>query len=234
MRSALVRDAAVVRRSGGGQALRLHCPLRAWNNLGSGDGGFRIDVSVVSRQLNAEANFRMARHTDPIPAPNGGLQRSAARHNQGEEAQMPSFEFVAVLAATLFTGAALYINFAEHPARMECGTVVAATVFGPSYRRAAVMQVILALLASAAGISAWLTGAPASWLAGAVLIFAVVPFTLLAIRPTNNQLLDPAADRASDRVRRLLQRWGRLHAVRSLLALASSTVFVASVVWSST
>ena len=137
---------------------------------------------------------------------------------------MPSFEFVAVLAATLFTGAALYINFAEHPARMECETVVAATVFGPSYRRAAVMQVILALLATAAGISAWLTGAPASWLVGAALIFAVVPFTFLAIRPTNNQLLDPTADRASDRLRRLLQRWGMLHAVRSLLALASSTV----------
>jgi len=53
---------------------------------------------------------------------------------------MPVFQFIAVLAATLFTGAAIYINVAEHPARMECGTVVAATVFGPSYRRAAVCK----------------------------------------------------------------------------------------------
>ena len=35
----------------------------------------------------------------------------------------------------------------------------AATVFGPSYRRAAVMQIILALAATIAGISAWFLGA---------------------------------------------------------------------------
>jgi Domain of unknown function (DUF1772) len=33
------------------------------------------------------------------------------------------------------------------------------------------------------------------WLVGALLIFAVAPFTIFAIRPTNNQLLDPALDR---------------------------------------
>ena len=68
---------------------------------------------------------------------------------------MLAFQFVAVLAALLFSGAAIYINLAEHPARMECGTQLAATVFGPSYRRAAVMQIILALAATIAGISAW-------------------------------------------------------------------------------
>jgi Domain of unknown function (DUF1772) len=158
---------------------------------------------------------------------------------------MPSFEFVAVLAATLFTGAALYINFAENPARMECRTVVAATRLRPElppgggnagYTRFAGHRCWHQCLVYWRCLSLYCKepSCSASWLAGAVLIFAVVPFTLLAIRSTNNQLLDPAADRASDRVRRLLQRWGRLHAVRSLLALASSTVFVASVVWSST
>ena len=65
---------------------------------------------------------------------------------------MPAFQFVAILAATLFSGAAIYINLAEHPARMECGTEFAVTVFGPSYRRAAVLQVILALTATIAGL----------------------------------------------------------------------------------
>jgi hypothetical protein len=62
------------------------------------------------------------------------------------------FQFVATLATTLFSGAAVYINLVEHPARMACGTELAATVFGPSYRRAAVMQVGLALAATIAGI----------------------------------------------------------------------------------
>jgi hypothetical protein len=140
------------------------------------------------------------------------------------------FQFIAVLATTLFAGAAIYINIAEHPARMECGTLLAATVFGPSYRRAAVMQALLALIATVAAVGAWFTGAAAVWLIGAVLIFAVVPFTVLVIGPTNKKLLDPAVDRSSDTVHRLLQRWGRLHAMRSALALASSIVLLASLV----
>jgi len=143
---------------------------------------------------------------------------------------VPAFQFVAVLAATLFTGAAIYINVAEHPARMQCGTALAATVFGPSYRRAAIMQVILAFVGAASGTGAWLTGASGAWLAGALLIFAVVPFTLIVIRPTNNRLLDPSIDRTSETVRGLLVRWGRLHAVRSALALASSMLFLASLI----
>ena len=145
---------------------------------------------------------------------------------------MPIFQFIAVLAATLFAGAALYVNVAEHPARMECGTALASTVFGPSYRRAAVMQVALAIFATVAGIGAWLTGASPTWLVGSLLIFAVLPFTLLVIKPINTQLLDPRIDRTSDAVHDLLQRWARLHGVRTILSLASSILFLAFVVWS--
>jgi hypothetical protein len=139
---------------------------------------------------------------------------------------MPAFQFVAILTATLFSGAAIYINLVEHPARMECGTEFAARVFGPSYRRAAVMQAILAIVATIAGIGAWLMNARVAWLVGALLIFAVVPFTIIAIRPTNNRLLDPALDRGSEAAGWLLQRWGRLHSVRSILALTASVVFL--------
>jgi uncharacterized membrane protein len=139
---------------------------------------------------------------------------------------MPAFQFVAVLTATLFSGAAIYINLIEHPARMECGTELAATVFGPSYRRAAVMQAILAVIATIAGIGAWLMDNRIAWLVGALLIFTVVPFTLIKIAPTNKQLLDPALDRTSEAARRLLQRWGKLHAIRSIVALTASVVFL--------
>lgn len=145
---------------------------------------------------------------------------------------MPMLQFVAILSTTFFTGAAIYINLVEHPARMQCGTGLAATEFGPSYRRAAAMQATLALIAAFAGFGAWLTGAPRAWFSGAVLIFGVVPFTLLAIMPTNKKLLDPALDRSSEETRRLLQQWGRLHAVRSILGFAASSVFLASIVWS--
>src|SRR6266542_6958375 len=138
---------------------------------------------------------------------------------------MLAFQFVAILAATFFSGAAIYINLAEHPARMECGIEVAVTVFGPSYRRAAVMQIILALAATIAGISAWFLGAPRLWFVGTVLIFAVIPFTLIVIMPTNKKLLDPGLDRASEVTNQLLQDWGKLHAVRSNLGIGASVIF---------
>ena len=68
-------------------------------------------------------------------------------------------EFVAVLACGLFTGGAVYCSLVEHPARMECGTELAAAEFPPSYRRASVMQAILAALGLFASLAAWLAGA---------------------------------------------------------------------------
>lgn len=95
------------------------------------------------------------------------------------------------------------------------------------------MQAILAIAATIGGIGAWLTDARVTWLVGALLIFAVVPFTFIAVRPTNNRLLDPPLDRTPEAARRLLQRWGRLHAVRSILAVAASVVFLSLVLSSS-
>jgi uncharacterized membrane protein len=135
-------------------------------------------------------------------------------------------QFIAVLSCTIFSGAAIYINVAEHPARMACGTELAATVFGPSYRRAAAMQVSLALVATGAGLLSWWIEGKALWLIGTMMIFAVIPFTLIAIMPTNRRLLDPRLDRSSEETRRLLQQWGTLHAVRSILSLAASCVFL--------
>jgi uncharacterized membrane protein len=139
---------------------------------------------------------------------------------------LEGFGFVAILSCSLFAGAALYINLAEHPARMECGTALAATVFGPSYKRAAVMQAALAVVASACGTVCWLLTSSALWMLGAVLIFLVIPFTLIVIFPTNKQLLDSGLDRNSARTHELLVRWGRLHAVRTVASLTATAVFL--------
>jgi hypothetical protein len=64
------------------------------------------------------------------------------------------------------------------------------------------------------------------WLGAAALILAVIPFTLLAIRPTNKRLLDPHRDRRSAETLRLLKTWGRLHAVRGALSVAASILFL--------
>ncbi|SRR5713226_2012970 len=130
----------------------------------------------------------------------------------------PIAEFVAVLACGLFAGASVYISLVEHPARMACGVEIAAAEFPPTYRRASIMQATLAAVCLLSSIAAWLAGAT-FWLAFAgVLMGSVIPFTLIVMLPTNKQLLSHALDRRSPLTGQLLARWGRLHAVRSVLS----------------
>src|SRR5512135_2754238 len=119
-------------------------------------------------------------------------------------------KFIAAFSCALFTGAAIYVNLVEHPARMGCDTKTAATVWAPSYKRATVMQAPLAILSFFARVSAWLLDGGIMWFAGAVLIALVVPFTFIAIMPTNHLLLTPGRDLASTETRALLIKWSRL------------------------
>jgi Domain of unknown function (DUF1772) len=80
------------------------------------------------------------------------------------------------------------------------------------------MQVTLAAVCLLSSLAAWLAGAIFWWLVAGVLQVAVIPFTLIAILPINKLLLSPTLDRQSVEAERLLARWGRLHAVRSVLS----------------
>ena len=141
-----------------------------------------------------------------------------------------AFEFIATLSASLFTGASIYINLVEHPARVSCGTALAVTEFAPSYKRATIMQVTLAILSFLSAATAWFMGAGINWLVGGILIVSVIPFTVIVILPTNKQLLDPSLDKNSEYAYQLLNRWGKLHAIRSILSLTSVIIFLYSLI----
>jgi hypothetical protein len=135
-------------------------------------------------------------------------------------------QLVATLSAGLFAGAATYITLVEHPARMQCGTRLAVTEFGPSYKKATAMQAPLAAVGFLGGTAAWLIGAHVLWAAGGILLGAAIPLTLIVIAPTNKQLLDPALDRDSALAQRLLLRWGRLHALRTIMSGVAFVMFL--------
>jgi Domain of unknown function (DUF1772) len=140
-------------------------------------------------------------------------------------------EFMAVVACSLFAGAAIYISLVEHPARMECGVEIAATEFPPSYRRATILQASLAALGLVSSIVAWLAGATIWWVVAGALLGSVIPFTLLVILPTNRQLLSQDLNRRSEQTERLLTRWGKLHAVRSVVSGLALVVYLYLVVF---
>jgi hypothetical protein len=128
------------------------------------------------------------------------------------------------LSAALFAGAALYINVAEHPARMRGNISSALAQWAISYSRARLPQAPLAIVASLASLAAWLFGAGTWWLVAGILTGAVVTFTLLVIRPTNHELLATQRDAVSSETQALLERWGRLHAVRTVLSLKRDNI----------
>jgi uncharacterized membrane protein len=88
------------------------------------------------------------------------------------------------------------------------------------------MQASLAVLGGVAGALAWWTTGDGLWLAGAVVLVANWPYTLLGILPTNRQLLAIAPESADAATRSLLERWGRLHAVRSVLGAIATVLFL--------
>jgi hypothetical protein len=135
-------------------------------------------------------------------------------------------EILATAACGLFAGAALYINLVEQPARMSCGITLAVTEWRPSYKRGTVMQASLAIVGSVSAFSAWWIGKDAMWLIGGLFLFAVVPFTFVAIMPTNEKLESNKLNVPSTEAERLLRRWNGLHAVRSALGLVAFIILL--------
>jgi uncharacterized membrane protein len=135
-------------------------------------------------------------------------------------------ELIATLAAGIFFGAALYINVVEQPARLTCGVSPAVTEWRPSYKRGTLMQAPLAAMGSLAALVSWWLQGNTAWLIGGLLFLLVIPITLIVIFPTNKRLESPELDLGSAEVEHLLRRWGRLHAIRTLLSGAAFVLFV--------
>lgn len=135
-------------------------------------------------------------------------------------------EILATISAGIFAGAAVYISFVAQPARLSCGVQLAVTEWRPSYKRGTLMQAPLALIGSLFALLSWWLDGGLGWLIGGLLLLIIIPFTLVVISPTNKRLESKDLDLRGDEGGVLLRRWGRLHAVRSILSSAAFVVFL--------
>ncbi len=133
---------------------------------------------------------------------------------------------LALATAAAFAGAAIYVNIAEQPARLVLDDHAMLAQWKRSYDSAAVMQASLALLSSVLGVLAFVLSHDWRWLLSALVILAAWPWTLFVIMPVNRELKALPADAVQVASRGLVERWGRLHAVRSACGVIATLVYL--------
>jgi len=133
---------------------------------------------------------------------------------------------LSLVAATLFAGVAIYVNVAEQPARLDLGDAALLTAWKSAYKRAFAMQALLALVGSFLGLLAWSEMKDWLWLFGAIALLANWPYTLFVINPTTKQLKRIRSASAGSESRLMIERWCRLHAVRSALGFVAMLIFL--------
>ena len=133
---------------------------------------------------------------------------------------------LALITAALFSGAAIYINVAEQPARLGLDDRALLAQWKPSYARGFAMQATLAVVGFLLGVGAWWANGDMMWLAGAVVLLANSPYTLLVIMPVNQKLNAIELDHAGPDSHNLIVRWGGLHARRTMLGFFTTGLFL--------
>ena len=136
---------------------------------------------------------------------------------------------IGLATASAFAGAALYINWCEHPARLSLNDAALLRQWKESYARGFEMQASLALIAGALGLAAYYFEQSFAAMLGGLLLLANWPYTLLAIIPTNRRLVATPNEEAGADTRALLVKWGKLHALRTLLSIAGVAAFVTAI-----
>ena len=133
---------------------------------------------------------------------------------------------LALIVAAVFTGAAIYVSVCEQPARLHLDPPALLTEWKPAYKHGTAMQAPLVVIGAVLGAAAWWQSRDWLWLAGAVVFLSAWPYTLFVIFPTNNALLAVSPADAGPRERALVEKWGHLNAVRSLIGLLTTILFL--------
>ena len=138
-------------------------------------------------------------------------------------------KIVQTVATNTFFGAALYVNVVETPARKSLKSASAIIDhFQATFPRAKNMQAPLAALATVSGFLGWYfdESTDKDLLLGSTCVMMLVfPWTKIAIMPLNYQLMDQdnPKKKGDDWVQDMMNKWDRVHGVRTVLSFAAAS-----------
>jgi hypothetical protein len=133
---------------------------------------------------------------------------------------------LAIALAAIFTGIAAYISAAEQPARLALADGPMLTQWKVSFALAFLIQSTLAMLTGVVALAAWWRSRDWRWVAGAALILANWPWTVVMIAPISAALQGTVPEAAGLASRALIEQWGYLHGLRTGLGLMALVVFL--------
>jgi hypothetical protein len=132
---------------------------------------------------------------------------------------------LALIDAALFSGAAIFVTHAEHPARLGTDDRAMLTEFKTSYSRGSEMQAPLAVIGGLLGLLQWYIYGGFFWFLGALLIFGNVPYTYAIMMPINKQLMAMSEKVENADTRAMIEKWGELHLIRTYMGAAATLLF---------
>ncbi len=133
---------------------------------------------------------------------------------------------LALAAAGAFTGASLYVNYVEQPARLALGDDALIKEWEPSDRRGFIVLASFAFLAALFGFIAFRELDDVRWIFGALIAIASWPYTYLAIVPLNNRILELISADAAHEARKVIDLWGRLELGQTALGIVATLIYV--------
>jgi hypothetical protein len=128
------------------------------------------------------------------------------------------FDILTLLFTSLFFGASLYVSVVEQPARLACQTDAALAQWRPSFKRAAAMQILFTIAGVVCAVFAYFLHSNMMGLLGGLILATVAPYTLIIIMPVNRLLLNPERTAETPDTASLIEKWGKLHLVRTVVS----------------
>lgn len=132
---------------------------------------------------------------------------------------------LALAAAGAFTGASLYVNTVEQPARLALSDDALIKEWEPSDHRGFIVLAGLAAAAALFGFIAYRELNDLRWALGALVMLASWPYTYLAIVPLNNRILGLIGADGAHEARKLIDLWGKLEMGLTAIGVAGILIF---------
>lgn len=133
---------------------------------------------------------------------------------------------LALAAAGAFTGASLYVNYVEQPARLALADEALIKEWDASDHRGFVVLAGLAALAALFGFIAYRELDDVRWAFGALVVIASWPYTYLAIVPLNNRILALIGADAAHEARKVIDLWGKLELGQTAIGALAVVIFL--------